>query len=373
MKTFGLDQNSFLVLQLTACHLLLRLYTASPLVLIVHFILHLTLTLLMKYAVDRRGAKSVFRQSVTRRLSRIAGYLAAAPIPSFLRPHCFRLYASTYGVNLAEMKNPDLYAYPSISAFFTRELAPSARPVAAPEDPRSLVSPADGTVLSFGEVQDNSMVRCVKGNSYPLDEFLLGYKCDKEAFTRLLAERRADRRSKLLYAVVYLSPGDYHRFHSPAQFGAGFRRRIAGYLEPVKPAYLAGHKDVLKDNERVSLLGEWAHGFFGMSMVGALNVGAIEVFKDKALKTNARNPTYFQDRFFGEKGASVAKPPFQDEAYYRRILESDAQGGLRYEKGEELGLFNFGSTIVLTFECPEAFKLQLSVGQKVRVGQQIGS
>lgn len=166
-------------------------------------------------------------------------------------------------------------------------------------------------MLSFGEVEGNSMVRCVKGNSYPLDEFLLGYKCDGEAFTKLLAQRRSGRNTKMLYAVIYLSPGDYHRFHSPARFNATFRRRIAGYLEPVKPAYLVGHKDVLKDNERVSLLGDWEHGFFAMSMVGALNVGAIEVHKDRALRTNVANPTYFQDRFFCDKNSAVvAKPPF---------------------------------------------------------------
>ena len=55
------------------------------------------------------------------------------------------------------------------------------------------------------------------------------------------------------------------------------------------------------------------------------------------------------------------------------MLESDGEGRLQYEKGEELGLFNFGSTIVLTFECAKSFELSLSVGQKVRVGQQIGA
>ena len=89
-------------------HLLLRLYTSSPLLLLGHFVLHLLLTLVMKLGVDRRWAKSVYRQAFTRRLSRFAGKLAATPIPYFLRPHFFRLFASTYGVNLSEIKNPDL-------------------------------------------------------------------------------------------------------------------------------------------------------------------------------------------------------------------------------------------------------------------------
>jgi phosphatidylserine decarboxylase len=67
-----------------------------------------------------------------------------------------------------------------------------------------------------------------------------------------------DRGNKVVYSVIYLAPSDYHRFHSPTVFTANYRRHIAGYLEPVKPAYINKHKDVLKDNERVNILGEWS-------------------------------------------------------------------------------------------------------------------
>lgn len=90
--------------------------------------------------------------------------------------------------------------------------------------------------------------------------------------------------------VIYLAPSDYHRFHSPAYFSTFYRRHIAGYLDPVKPAYVNKHKDVFKNNERVNLFGEWAQGFFMMSFVGALNVGSIKLNFDKKLKTNQANP-----------------------------------------------------------------------------------
>lgn len=95
-----------------------------------------------------------------------------------------------------------------------------------------------------------------------------------------------------------MAPGDYHRYHSPAHFIANYRRHIAGYLEPVRPDYLQTHKDVLKDNERVNLLGEWKHGLFSMSFVGALNVGSIKLLFDDELKTNVRVPVspYLEDR-----------------------------------------------------------------------------
>lgn len=77
--------------------------------------------------------------------------------------------------------------------------------------------------------------------------------------------------------VIYLSPGDYHRFHAPATFQADYRRHIVGYLEPVKPSYVQHHQDVFKHNERVNIFGTWQRDeqFFFMSFVGALNVGSI--------------------------------------------------------------------------------------------------
>ena len=116
-----------------------------------------------------------------------------------------------------------------------------------------------------------------------VSEFLLGYQEKKGSknsmVEKMLAAVRA-RGNKVMFLVVYLSPGDYHRFHSPANFTASYRRHIPGYLEPVDPRYLAGHTDVLKSNERVNVLGDWAHGFFTVSFVGATNVGSIKLHFD---------------------------------------------------------------------------------------------
>ena len=100
------------------------------------------------------------------------------------------------------------------------------------------------------------------------------------------------RGNKLMYLVVYLAPGDYHRYHSPAYFTANYRRHVVGYLEPVRPSYLLKHRDVLKQNERVNLLGDWQHGFFAMSFIGALNVGSINLHFDEEICTNVGHPEY---------------------------------------------------------------------------------
>ncbi len=93
--------------------------------------------------------------------------------------------------------------------------------------------------------------------------------------------------------VIYLSPGDYHRFHSPAIHTARFRRHIAGYLSPVKPSFVKNHQDVFKNNERVNIFGDWfgaERNFFFMSYVGALNVGSIKLDFDSDVFTNQAMP-----------------------------------------------------------------------------------
>ena len=106
--------------------------------------------------------------------------------------------------------------------------------------------------------------------------------------------------------VIYLAPSDYHRVHSPALFNAEQRRHIPGYLDPVKPSYVNRHKDVFKNNERVNLFGNWTHGFFLTSFVGALNVGSIKLTFDPTLKTNQANP----------------KEPYVEDLAYSKTLHS---------------------------------------------------
>lgn len=113
-----------------------------------------------------------------------------------------------------------------------------------------------------------------------------------------------------MFTIIYLAPGDYHRFHSPAQFKTHFRRHIAGWLDPVKPSYVFKHKNVFKDNERVNLLGTWDHGFFSISFVGAMNVGSIQLHYDPELDTNQANPDYFTDKVYDNQDAVPQNPPF---------------------------------------------------------------
>lgn len=158
------------------------------------------------------------------------------------------------------MLHSDLKFYENFNRFFTRKLREGVRKITKPKDKTHMCSPCDGRVLSHGEVSSiDSTIDCVKGRSYRLDEFLLGYQEDNsDSSISSLIKKIKERGNKLYYMVIYLAPSDYHRFHSPAFSHIDFRKHIVGYLDPVKPSYVNKHKDVFKNNERVNLFGSWS-------------------------------------------------------------------------------------------------------------------
>lgn len=231
-------------------------------------------------------------------MSRIWGAFNSLTIPTPLRPAGFKLYSWIFGCNLDEMKNPNLYDYPNLSAFFYRELKDDARPIARDAP---LVSPSDGKVLHFGLVQGRDIEQ-IKGITYNLDALLgngetsilpvtnavLGNSdnivVDENEFANvngipyslddMLAEgtdhhavktqsvvgedavaegheaRPKDERAlsklahvdsstnikpghALYFCVVYLAPGDYHRFHSPTNWVVETRRHFAGIKKSI--------------------------------------------------------------------------------------------------------------------------------------------
>lgn len=400
-----------------------------------------------------------------RSLSQLWGYLNGLELPVWFRPFGFKLYSSIFGCNLTEIDPPDLKQYPSLGEFFYRKLQPGARPIDASEG-TVLVSPADGKVLHFGEIE-GGRVEQVKGMTYELGA-LLGTggksqrdveeiqfkneskKVDDEHFAQIndieyslstllgtsktqtevhehpdpsaptssppssstkphthdatpsdqttlnpqkishdtqvamelgpsaafnaqtvpssgisqlgdQATARAGKPilkegNKLFFMVVYLAPGDYHRFHSPTAWVVERRRHFTGELFSVSPYIARRVRDLFVLNERVALLGRWKHGFFGMVPVGATNVGSICINFDENLRTNERHPKHPPQTF--------------TEAVYTKA--SAFLQGQPLTAGEEMGGFKLGSTIVLVFEAPEGFRFTVEEGKKVKVGERMG-
>ncbi|KAG0302235.1 phosphatidylserine decarboxylase 1 [Dissophora globulifera] len=343
-------------------------------------------------------------------ISRLWGTFNSINLPMWFRVPGFKLYSWIFGCNLDEMKDPDLTHYNNLSEFFYRELKDDVRPI---DYNAALSSPSDGRVFHFGLV-DGSRVEQIKGMSYSLDEFLGSQKAsstaeiikathsanivDEEEFAEVngisytldsllghdkqLEHKKQDSQgnvvpdeaanqkalageeepelrlrpgNRLFFCVIYLAPGDYHRFHSPTSWVAETRRHFSGELYSVSPWMVKQLQDLFVLNERVVLLGKWRHGFFSMVPVGATNVGSIVLNFDKELRTNRK-----EDRHHRGQG----------ELVYSGV--SRVLNGQPLRVGEEMGGFKLGSTVVLVFEAPANFKFVIEPGQRVKMGQALG-
>lgn len=222
-------------------------------------------------------------------MSRITGYFMSIRFPKFILVPMLKLYSKVYGVNTEEMEAASLGDFENFRAFFTRRLKKNLRTIEEKDDPFSICSPCDGTVFNFGTCEEDSFV-VVKNTPYKVEEFLFGTEGGAREKYLDIYSQVEERGNELKFILFYLSPGDYHRFHSAAKCTAEKRRHIAGKLYPVKPSYVQKHPNVFIENERVSLFGKWANGFFSTTYIGATNVGSIVLNFDPELQTN--NPAH---------------------------------------------------------------------------------
>lgn len=198
----------------------------------------------------------------------------------------------------------------------------------------------------------------------------------------------SEKKSALYYCVIYLAPGDYHRFHSPTSWVVEKRRHFAGELYSVSPYLQRTLPGLFTLNERVALLGRWRWGFFSMTPVGATNVGSIIINFDKELRTNSLLTDTAADRAAEEALARGEPYSGYSEATYEGA--SPILHGQALKRGEEMGGFQLGSTIVLVFEAPKGSRKSLDEGwegenqrkggwnwnlvkgQRVKVGESLG-
>ena len=145
-----------------------------------------------------------------------------------------------------------------------------------------------------------------------------------------------------------------------------FFRHFPGELLSVKPNYVASFPGLFHVNERVAYLGEWAHGFFSMTAVGATNVGSVHAVFDPDLRTNT--------------AVTLKRECTMVTACSRRNFhfnERSFEDGVKLEKGDPFGHFEFGSTLVLLFEAPKSFQFTHDFErinaeyQKVQVGNSL--
>lgn len=256
--------------------------------------------------------------------SRMLGKIADCEQP-WLKNRLISLALDHYGIDLSEAQISDPYAYPSFNTFFTRQLRSGIRPVCAEQN--ALVCPADGTISQIGAIEQGTLVQA-KGFDFSVQQLLA---CDAPAAAHFKAGS---------FTTIYLSPKDYHRVHFPFHGRLLEATYIPGKLYSVNDTTARHIDGLFTRNERLSALFDTEHGKMAVVLVGALFVAGIE--------------TVWQQRFHAGR------------LEHRTFADTPA-----FSKGDELGKFKFGSTVIVLTEkkliWDERFKPQgtCSVGEKL--------
>jgi phosphatidylserine decarboxylase len=240
-------------------------------------------------------------------------------------------FAGKYEIDLAEAEWP-LDQYRSLHEFFTRKLRPGARVVASGAD--AVVAPSDGVVCDASVVSAGKLLEA-KGSVFTLSDLL----ADSGLAARLEGGS---------YLVTYLSPRDYHRVHAPVGGRIAAWTHIPGRLFPVGSRSVARETGLFARNERFVTVIESAAGLVVVVMVAAVGVGHITASFDPEVATHAS----------GFATGGVRRKAFADPP--------------RIGRGEELGIFNLGSTTIAVFEPGRVVLEKLAVGSPLRMGAAVG-
>ncbi|AKG69451.1 MULTISPECIES: archaetidylserine decarboxylase [Serratia] len=264
-------------------------------------------------------------------LTRLAGW-GADKKAGWLTKLVVKAFARYYRVQMQEAQNPDLASYATFNEFFVRPLRDGARPIVA--EPHVLALPADGAISQLGAIRDDQIFQA-KGHNYTLEALLAG--------NYLLAEPFRNG----LFATTYLAPSDYHRVHMPCDGVLREMIYVPGDLFSVNPLTAANVPNLFARNERVICVFDTAFGPMVQILVGATIVGSIETV-----------------------WAGTVTPPREGIIRRWTYPAEGMEGAIQLVKGEEMGRFKLGSTVINLFTPGSVqFAPHLNNGTVTRMGQ----
>ncbi len=239
-------------------------------------------------------------------------------------------FVKRYGVDMSEAEVPEIAYYQTFNEFFTRPLKWDARPIVTGKN--MLACPCDGKVSQAGPIKAGAIFQA-KGRAYTVFELLGGDKAMSTAF--------ADGR----FATLYLAPHNYHRIHMPLDATLQRMIHVPGQLFSVADWTVQEIPRLFARNERLACFFETASGPMAMVLVGAMNVSAIEtLWTGQVVPPGARSISEYDYRHSNQK----------------------------IEKGDEMGRFNMGSTVILLTTDKVEWLPHIRAGQPVKTGQLIG-
>ncbi|MEO1923738.1 MAG: phosphatidylserine decarboxylase [Nautiliaceae bacterium] len=256
----------------------------------------------------------------SRLLSSIVVKIARTSFPKSIQCFINKLYVKFFDIDMSEYTPEDPCEYPTLNDLFIRH----KKYIEFYEDEDIVVSPSDSLVIADGEIEDGYVYQ-IKGKKYKLKE-LIPYE------TKLNGG---------YFINLYLSPRDYHRYHVPVDMEIVKATYIPGELKPVKPSQLEKELVFPKNKRIVLKCKDKKERYFYFVAVGAMIVGKIHMNFDERLQKD-----------------------------YDKVITFEYETPVKLKKGDELGRFEFGSSILLFFG-PEHFKY-LNQKDYVEVGDILG-
>lgn len=263
---------------------------------------------------------------ITNLISYCFGKFAKTKFPKTIQNIINASYVKLLKLDMSEFKNARYYK--SLNELFTRELI-IARQIDTNKD--SIISPVDGFITEGGELKDDIALQ-IKGQEYSVEELLTYYASDN--FKKI---------KNGSFVNFYLSPKDYHRYHAPVDFKIKKLIHVPGKLYPVNLKYLKKEFELFIQNERVILECENNGKLFYMVFVGALNVGQMFFEFESRIETNTNT----------------------------KEIKVYTYDNIEVTKGECLGYFKMGSTIVMIWQ-KNSVQIDDLLNQHVKFGQKIG-
>lgn len=242
-------------------------------------------------------------------ISRLVGKLAAAKM-GWLTTKLIDIFIKAYDINMSEAKLKNASNFATFNDFFTRELEEGARPI----DPEAntLCYPVDGAISQQGDIFEGKLIQA-KGFDYSLTSLLGGDARTSAPF----------QQGK--FSCIYLAPKDYHRIHMPMDATLREMIYIPGELFSVNPLTANNVPDLFARNERVVTIFDTEHGALAMVLVGATIVASIET-----------------------TWAGTITPPVGKDIF-RWQYPATGVDSITFKKGDEMGRFKLGSTVVSAF------------------------
>ncbi|RYX91893.1 MAG: phosphatidylserine decarboxylase [Comamonadaceae bacterium] len=272
-------------------------------------------------------------------LTNFAGFVASRE-RGWVTTEIIRRFVAKYAVNMDEALDSDISNYRTFNDFFTRALKPGARPLADAD----LISPVDGAISQFGPIDRNQIFQA-KGHSYTTTALVGG--------DAALAAQY-DNGS---FATLYLSPKDYHRIHMPCDGRLVRMVYVPGELFSVNPLTARGVPGLFARNERVVCVFESPRGPFVLVLVGATIVGSMATVWHGVVNPPRGKDVRSWDYPSGRPGEPAP--------------------AIHLKKGDEMGRFLLGSTVVMLFPKEAGQSLRFNPdwtpGRSIRLGEPMAS